>query len=156
MNKRAIASLALGLAVVLGASGCAMISPQATTIPYSPAEGVNVADSSGPLKVRNALIVSDPTGDVGNFIAAVVNDTDTSETLIVGVAGQTQAVNVPARSTVSLGVDGAAPLLFEGLGAEVGGGVDVSFQSGDGTAVETAVPVLDGKLPYLSEFVPAA
>ena len=47
--------------VVLGTTGCSMISPQATTIPYSAADGVNVP-ASGPLKVRNALFVANEDG----------------------------------------------------------------------------------------------
>ena len=80
MNPRLIASLAIGAAVVLGTTGCSMISPQATTIPYSAAEGVNVW-GSGPLEVRNALIVANEDGSEGNFVAAIVNQTDESQTL---------------------------------------------------------------------------
>ena len=46
----------------------AMLSTQATTIPYSPSDGVNIPDS-GPLQVRNVLIVSDETGVDGNLVA---------------------------------------------------------------------------------------
>ncbi len=61
MKSRLIASLAVGALVLLGTTGCAMLSTQATTIPYSPSDGVNIPDS-GPLQVRNALIVSDEEG----------------------------------------------------------------------------------------------
>jgi len=53
VKSRLIASVALGALVVLGTSGCAMLSTQATTIPYSPADGVNIPDS-GPLQVRTS------------------------------------------------------------------------------------------------------
>ncbi len=43
MNTRRLASVALAAVVVLSTAGCSMISPQATTITYSPAEGVNIA-----------------------------------------------------------------------------------------------------------------
>lgn len=152
--SRLLASVAVGAVIVLGASGCSMLSPQATTIPYSPSDGVNVPDS-GPLDVRNALVVADESGTVGNFIAAIVNDTDSSETLTVGVGGGVQTVRVPARSVVSLGVDGAEPLLIEALGSEPGTYVEIAFQSGDGTGVEVSVPVLDGSLPYYADFAPA-
>ena len=42
MKSRLIASLALGALVVFGTTGCAMLSTQATTLEYSPADGVNV------------------------------------------------------------------------------------------------------------------
>lgn len=155
MNSRRLASLALGAAIVLGATGCSMVSPQATTIPYSPSDGANVP-ASGPLQVRNALVVADESGSTGNFLAAIVNDTDAVETLNIGVNGKIATVRVPARTVVSLGVDGVEPLLIEGLGVAPGDNVEIAFQSGDGTGVEQAIPVLDGTLPQYAEFVPVA
>ncbi|MFT4136491.1 glycoside hydrolase family 30 beta sandwich domain-containing protein [Microbacterium sp.] len=152
MKPRLIASFAVGVAVVLGATGCNMIAPQATTIPYSASDGVNIP-SSGPLKVRNALIVADESGEDGNLVAAIVNDTDEKQTLNIGVNGKTKTVNVDARSIVSLGADDK-PLLLSGIDTKPGAGLAVTFQSGDGTAVEFAVPVIDGELPYYEEFVP--
>jgi len=154
VNPRRLAPVALAAVILLGATGCSMISSQATTIPYSAADGVNIPDS-GPLDVRNAMLVANESGEAANFLAAIVNDTDESQTLLVGIEGDTQTVRVPARTTVSLGVDGADPLLFEGLDALPGTNVDVAFQSGDGEGVEHSVPVLDGTLEYLAEFVPA-
>lgn len=155
MKSRLAASLVLGVAVALGATGCAMVSPQATTIPYSPSDGVNVPDS-GPLKVRNALIVTDGSGTLGNFIAAIVNDTDSAETLSLGIDGETQTIRVPARSVLSLGSDDDDPLLLEGLNTAAGATLPITFQSGDGTGVVAEVPVLDGELAYLEGFVPEA
>jgi hypothetical protein len=152
-SSRLLATAAVGLAVTLGASGCSMISPQATTIEYSASDGVNVPDS-GPLDVRNALIVADESGATGNFIAAVVNDTDSTETLNIGIGGQVATVTVPARTTVSMGADGVEPLLINGLDSAPGSTVDVAFQSGDGEGVDIAVPVLDGGLPQYAPFVP--
>lgn len=155
MKSRLAASLVLGVAVALGATGCAMVSPQATTIPYSPSDGVNIPDS-GPLKVRNALIVTDGSGTIGNFIAAIVNDTDSAETLSLGIDGETQTIRVPARSVLSLGSDDDDPLLLEGLNTTAGATLPITFQSGDGTGVVAEVPVLDGELAYLEGFVPEA
>lgn len=155
MNTRRLAPVALAAALLLGMTGCSMISPQATTIPYSPADGVNVP-ASGPLKVRNALFVADKAGTSANFLAAIVNDTDEAATLLVGVDGANKSVRVPARSTVSLGFDDAEPLLFTKLSTQAGADLDVTFQSGDGEGVMVSIPVLDGKLDYLADFVPAS
>lgn len=155
MKTRAIAAISLSLAIAAATTGCSMISPQATTISYSPAEGVSVP-SSGPVEVRNALIVGEQTGEVGNFLGALINDTDEAATVTIAVSGEQQRVRIPARTTVSLGVDGEPPLLFENLGATPGENIEMSFQSGDGEGVATSVPVLDGTLPYLAEYVPAA
>lgn len=154
MISRRLAPLALGAAILLGATGCSMVSPQATTIEYSASDGVNVP-ASGPLHVRNAMVIANEDGTLGNLIGAIINDTDAAATLNVGVGGRVATVQVPARSVVSLGVD-ADPLFIDALGATPGHNVEIAFQSGDGAGVEVAVPVLDGTLPQYAEFVPTA
>lgn len=157
MKSRLVASIALGAVVLLGTTGCSMISPQATTIPYSAADGVNVKDS-GPLQVRNALIVADESGADGNFVAAIVNATAESQTLTLefgeGEAAISKTVRVPANTVVSLGADDTDPLLVEGIDTKPGADLPVFFQSGDGETVRADVPVLDGTLPYLAPLVP--
>lgn len=153
MNSRLLTSLALGVTLVLGTAGCSVITTQATTIPYSAADGVNIPDS-GPLLVRNALLVADESGEKANFLAAIVNDSDSAETLLVGLDGATQTVRVPARSAISLGFDGSEPLLFPRIDSAPGTNVELTFQSGTGEGVAYLVPVLDGGLEYLAEFVP--
>ncbi|GAB2834842.1 DNA modification methylase [Microbacterium insulae] len=157
MKPRHLASIAVATALVLGTTGCSMISPQATTIEYSAAEGVNVYDS-GPLDVRNAFIVATDDGAVGNLVAAIVNDTDESHTLRIelgeGSSAQSFEQTVPARTTVSLGADGEDPILVEGLYTPPGADIPGYFQSGDGDGTLISVPVLDGELPYLAPLVP--
>lgn len=156
-SRRLIASISVGAALVLGTTGCSMISPQATTIQYSAAEGVNIYDG-GPLDVRNAYIVATEDGSTGNFVAAIVNDTDDSHTLRIelGEGGSTIpfTVRVPARTTLSLGADGEDPILVEGLDTLPGADIPGYFQSGDEDGSLISVPVLDGELPYLAPLVP--
>ncbi len=157
MKSRLIASLAVGAAVLLGSTGCAMVSSQATTIPYSAAEGVNV-HGSGPLEVRNALIVANEDGSEGNFVAAIVNQTEESHTLHItfGEGGDAieEEIRVPANTVVSLGTEDAEPLLIEGLDTPPGSDIPAYFQSGDAEGVLVTVPVLDGGLDYLAPLVP--
>ncbi len=160
MNRRLIASLAIGGALVLTTTGCSMISPQATTIPYSAAEGTNV-HGSGPLEVRNAQIVANEDGSKGNFVAAVVNPTDESHTLNIEIGEGSSSIpltlKVPAKSTVSLGAEGdegKKPLPVKGLDSAPGTDVTVFFQSGDAEGVLVSVPVLDGSLDYLAPLAP--
>jgi hypothetical protein len=157
VNRRLIASLAVGAAVVLGTTGCTLNSVQATSIPYSAAEGVNVW-GSGPLQVRNALIVANEDGSEGNFVAAIVNQTDESHTLNIefgeGDGAIEKTVRVPANSVVSLGTEDTEPLLIEELDTLPGSDIPAYFQSGDAEGVLVAVPVLDGGLSYLAPLVP--
>ena len=156
MKPRLIASLAIGALVVLGTTGCSMISTQATTITYSAAEGVNV-HGAGPLEVRNALIVANEDGSEGNFVAAIVNQTDESVTLNMefGEGGAIkESIRVPANSVVSLGTEDTEPLLIEELDTLPGSDIPAYFQSGDAEGVLVSVPVLDGGLAYLAPLVP--
>ncbi|MBO0979975.1 DNA modification methylase [Microbacterium sp. SD291] len=154
MKSRLVASAAISAVVVLGATGCTFISPQATTIEYSASDGVNVSSESGPLDIRNALVVATDDGSVGNLVVAVVNPTDERETLTITLAGNEPfAVTVPAGGVVSLGAD-EEPLRLVDLDTLPGATVEIHFQSGDGTGTKTEVPVLDGSLPYYADLVP--
>jgi len=156
VKPRLIASLAIGALVVLGTTGCSMISTQATTITYSAAEGVNV-HGAGPLEVRNALIVANEDGSEGNFVAAIVNQTDESVTLNMefGEGGAIkESIRVPANSVVSLGTEDTDPILLKGLDTPPGADIAGYFQSGDAEGVLVSVPVLDGGLEYLAPLVP--
>lgn len=156
MKTRLIASVVVAAAVALGTSGCAMLSPQSTTIPYSPADGLNVPASSGPLAVRNALVVANDEGTEGNFVAAIVNESDSSQVLNleVGENAVKLTVRVPAGDTVSLGTEDTDPLLIEDLGARPGSTVPIFFQSGDGEGARVEIPVLNDDLDYLTPLVP--
>ncbi|MDQ1131074.1 DNA modification methylase [Microbacterium sp. SORGH_AS_0888] len=167
MKSRLLASLAIGAAVVIGTTGCSMIAPQGTTVVYSPSDGLNVPNTSGPLKVRNVLIVANEDGSEGNLVAAIVNDTDSSAVLNIevgeGAGAVTKTVRVAAGTTKSLGVsdvagvenlEGAEPLLITGLDTPPGATVSVYFQSGDGAGARVEIPVLDGTLSHLSTLAP--
>lgn len=156
MKSRLVASAALSALVLLGATGCTFITPQSTEINYSASDGVNVSDSDGPLDVRNALIVANEDGTVGNLVAAVVNPTTERATLTITFAGiDPFTVTVPAGKTVSFGADGKEPLRIVGLDTKPGATVEVRFQSGDGAGDKIEVPVLDGTLPYYADLAPA-
>jgi len=161
VKTRLIASIALGAAVVLGTTGCNILAPQATTIDYSASDGVNVPADSGPLHIRNAMIVADDEGTTGNFVAAIVNDTTDEITLNIEVGEGSTAVrasvNVLANRTLSLGdlANGVEPLTLDGIDAVPGSTVPVYFQSGDGQGALIQVPVLDGALEYLAPLAPS-
>jgi hypothetical protein len=157
VKSRLIASAALGAAVLLATTGCAFITEQATTIQYSASDGVNIP-STGPLKVRNALVVSEEEGGPGSLIAAIVNETSESHTLNLeigdGADAQKATVRVPANSSVSLGDGDTAPLTIDAVPVAPGANLPVYFQSGDSQGVLYQVPVLDGGLDYYGELLP--
>lgn len=158
-STRLVATAAVGMALLVGTSGCALVSTQATEIPYSPGDGVNIPDS-GPLQVRNVVIISEEEGGPGNLVAAIVNPTGEPATLTVqlgeGSGAQSEKVRVPARSTVSLGNPEGddEPLLLDEIDGPPGSTVPVYFQSGDAEGVLQEVPVLGADLDYYGELLP--
>ena len=158
-NPRLIASLAVGVAILLGTTGCNLNADMGTNVPYSPSDGINVRNS-GPLSVLNALLLVDSEGDGqgANFIGAVVNTTEKSATLTMqigeGADAITETVRVDAHSTVSFGAEGEDPLSLPDVEATSGETVPVFFQSGDAEGSIGNVPVLDGQFAYLRTLVP--
>ncbi|HAQ59910.1 MAG TPA: DNA modification methylase [Microbacterium sp.] len=167
MKSRRLTSLALVAAVLAGTSGCSLISPQATLIHYSPADGVGA--QTGAVAIRNALFVSDD-GRNGNFLAALVNDSEDAQLLKIvvgtGASQSTKTVVIPPFTSVSLGaepydgwvgegfMEGAAPILFTDLDTIPGAMIPVYFQSGDAEGTLVQVPVLTGELEYYEPYVP--
>lgn len=154
MKSRLVASAALSALVLLGATGCTFITPQSTEIEYSASDGVNIADSDGPLKIRNAMVIATDDGATGNLVAAIVNSTDNAEMLTVEIEGlEPLTVRVGAGDTLSLGAS-AEPLRIDDLDTIPGATVEIYFQSGDATGTSAEVPVLDGTLSYYADLVP--
>ena len=155
MNSRALASAALAGLVILGTAGCGAITPQATTIEYSASDGVNVPDAEGaPLQIRNAVVVADEDGELGNLVAAVVNTSDSAANLVVEWGDESATVRVPADGVVSLGTADEDPLLLRSIDSPAGSTLPIYFQSGDAEGVLVEVPVLDGCLAQFEDLVP--
>ncbi|GAB3633966.1 hypothetical protein GCM10027421_33190 [Microbacterium shaanxiense] len=115
---------------------------------------MNIADSDGPLEIRNAMIIATEDGSTGNLVAAIVNSTDKAATLTVEIEGlDPLTLRVGAGDSVSLGAN-AEPLRIDDLDTMPGATVRMYFQSGDATGSTADVPVLDGALPYYADLVP--
>jgi len=160
VKARLAASAALALGLALGASGCSMLTYQATTEHYTASDGVSA--DVGDLELRNVLVVSDD-GEDGNLVMTVVNNGDDDVELGVqfGEGGSdTTTIEIEAGSTVALGVDDVEgidvlePVLLEGIDAEVGGLLPMYFQYGDAEGVEKQVPVLDSRLSEYADLAP--
>jgi len=154
VKSRLVASAAISALVLLGATGCTFITPQSTEIQYSASDGVNIADTDGPLEIRNAMIIATEDGSTGNLVAAIVNPTDKAATLTVEIEGlDPLTVRVGADDSISLGAN-AEPLRIDDLDTMPGATIKVYFQSGDATGAAADVPVLDGSLSYYADLVP--
>lgn len=151
MNTRRLAPLALVGALLLGTTGCTFVTDQATLTEYNPGDGVGF--SVGDLKVRDALIIADEQGALGNFSAAVINDADRSQTLTLTWDGGSADIDVNAGQTLTLGFDGDEPKLLEDLGTPPGALASIEFSDGSQSTLAT-IPVLDGGLEHYRDLVP--
>ncbi|HKH08780.1 MAG TPA: hypothetical protein VKA62_07500 [Agromyces sp.] len=153
MKARLAASAVLAVGLVLGASGCSMLTYQATTEHYDPSDGVSA--DVGDLDLRNILVVSED-GEDGNLVLTVVNTGDEDAELGVQVGeggGEPLIIEVEAGATVSLGGD-EEPLLLEGIDTQPGALLPLYFQYGTAEGIEKLVPVLDGRLPEYADLAP--
>jgi hypothetical protein len=154
VKARLAASAALALGLALGASGCSMLTYQATTEHYDASDGVSA--NVGDLDLRNVLVVSEDGAD-GNLVMTVVNTGEDDATLGVQLGeggGDVIEVEVEAGQTLVLGSDEEERVLLEGIDAEVGGLLPMYFQYGDVEGVEKLVPVLDARLPEYADLAP--
>ena len=153
MKSRLVASFALSALVLAGATGCTFITPQSTTLVYSASDGVNIA-GSGPVVVRNAMIITNEDGTAGNFVGALVNESTSSQILTIEIEGLSPLrVEVPADDIISFGGT-TDPLPVDGFSALPGSTVSVVFSSGGTSSDATQVPVLDGTLSEYSDLAP--
>ncbi|MFF2372669.1 hypothetical protein [Agromyces sp. NPDC058110] len=143
MKARLAASAVLALGLAVGATGCSMITYQATTEHYDASDGVSV--TVGDLDLRNILVVSED-GEDGNLVMTVVNTGDRDQTLEIEAGSATQELEVEAGSTLVLGDGENEPVLLEGIDAEVGGLTPIFFQYASEEGIEKQVPVLDDRL----------
>jgi len=153
VKARLAASAVLAVGLVLGASGCSMLTYQATTEHYDPSDGVSA--DVGALDLRNILVVSED-GEDGNLVLTVVNtgEDDVELGVQVGEGGsEPLIIEVEAGATVSLGGD-EEPLLLEGIDTQPGALLPLYFQYGTAEGIEKLVPVLDGRLPEYSDLAP--
>ncbi|WP_198411047.1 DNA modification methylase [Microbacterium suaedae] len=154
MKSRTIASLAATGIVLLTATGCGAMTTQATTFEYTASDGVNLPAVDGPsLDVRNAFVVADHDGAEGNFVAVLINDTDSAQSLALDWGTGDTSIDVPAGETVSLGID-ADPELIADLDTIPGSTLGMYLQAGDAQGVEIEVPILNNCLTEYADLAP--
>lgn len=153
MKARLAASAVLAFGVIVGATGCSMITPQATLIHYDASDGFSV--TLGDIAVRNALIVSD-NGEQGNLVLTAANSGSIATTLSVEVAGETQRIDLAAGEQIVFGeeLDYTEPLQFDNIDAQPGALVPVFFSAPGAESIQESIPVLDSRLPEYSHLAP--
>jgi len=152
VKARLAASAALALGIIVGASGCSMITYQATTEVYDPSDGV--AANVGDLDLRNILIVMEEGADEGNLVFTVANSGDDAELTAEPKSGEPVTIEIGQNQQVVLGGGDEDPLLLEGIDTTPGAMLEVYFHADGAAGLEIRVPVLDGRLPEYRKLVP--
>jgi hypothetical protein len=152
VTKRFISAAALTGAFALGLTGCAYLTPQATTIDYSASDGVN--GTVGDVKIGNLLALSEDGADVA-LIGRFTNTGDSTARVTISSVDFPDikaTVPVDAGAYVDLGTD--EEVILADIDGEVGGDLRLYVQYGDHEGTELNVPVLDGSLPEYEQYLP--
>lgn len=157
MKIRIASSIALAAGLLLGASGCGLMAPQATTEAYAPSDGIDV--NVGEIDLRNVLLIADETGENFNVVFSSVNDSGSVADLSMTFEGEGGKV-ASADFAVPTGVgkfgnpEGEiAPVLVTIDGLKAGATVSTYFQLPGAAEVQYDVPVLDGELKEYANYV---
>lgn len=149
MTLRKFAIAAIAASVMLGTSACTFISPVASRMEYTPADGTQVDLEN--LKLRNIVYVTD--GSKSALTGSIVNTATTSSSLSIqytdAAVAETKTVTITlaAGQKLDLGYNGGAALAIA-LGGNAGDIVTVQVAEGSGQSTELRIPVLDARFEY--------
>ncbi|MCC9175652.1 hypothetical protein [Arthrobacter sp. zg-Y179] len=155
--RRTAAAGVIALAM-LGTAGCSAVNEQATTIEYSPSDGIaeNVAD----LQLRNILVVSNGFGEPGRLLGTVVNDSNQAQRFSLDFGGTPLSWTLPAGGKVVFEDEDEENVTVAEVQEEPGTGIDAELVLNDETK-DLNIPVVNGDQadyrPYLptgSEYTP--
>ncbi|RFA13787.1 hypothetical protein B7R22_11895 [Subtercola boreus] len=159
MRTRYAASILVAALVGVSATGCAFITPQATTSIGQVTDGVD-GSVSPDLKIRNATLISDDKTSA-SLIVSLVNTGDEDHQVVVQYEDSTgKSVDavalVGARSTLTVGGSTDERLVLENVDLTVGQLFPIFFQYGGQTGTKLLVPVLSSDWEQFDGLEPTA
>src|SRR5690606_5672436 len=72
VQPRLAAAAVAAVVVAIAATGCNILTPQATTIDYDASDGVS--GTTGTVEIHNAMLVGEPDGDQLNLAVTFTNE----------------------------------------------------------------------------------
>jgi hypothetical protein len=156
--RRSTSALTVGAAVAgaLALSGCQVTSPQQTTVPYQPADGVNI--TLGDVKVNDLVVITSAKGKEGVLSGQVINNGPQTATVTFTAPGggpQLTKKVAAGSSTALSGEAGVSPVTLPTVSVEPGSMLDLTIGTSAAGSDQVAVPVLLPDL-YYSSITPAA
>lgn len=158
--KSRIAASILAAGLLIGLTGCGMVTPIATQIEYNAGDGVSA--TLGDVALRNVFVVTNQTASKannGSLVLTAFNNGVTDQRVNVQYTSNGVKTNlyidVPARSSIALGVDGVAPIPLTGIDSPAGSMMTITFQAGSAETQNVLVPVLDTTLEMYQDLGPS-
>lgn len=157
MSIRKFAAIGLAASLLLGTTGCSLVSPVASRVTYSPGDGTQIDLET--IKVRNFMYLSDGKGGEALFGSIINPSLDSASVKIQYTDGTLNekkevAINLLPGQKIDLGYNGGSALAID-LAGEPGGVVEVFIIEGTNTGKRIEVPVLDGTLAQYKDLVDA-
>lgn len=164
MKMRVAASVAVTVLATTVLAGCQFITPQSTSLPYNPADGVNT--SVGDVQLRNLMLIDGPD-DTASLIGVLASSSSSVSSVTLQWTGaqgpETKTLSIPASGLVSLSttpstpaasVPGAASsVILEDVQATPGALFPITFSSSSKDK-DVRVPVLTGSQSQYATLVP--
>jgi hypothetical protein len=147
--RRLAPVLAVSGAIAL--SGCQVLSPLQTQVPYIPADGIPV--NLGEVEVRNLVIVADEKDGPGTVTGSVNNPTNTVQTITFEIDSAKATASVDPYSEVSLSM-GAGKVTLDQVPAAPGDLVNVNVSTPSSGVTPADVPVLPS-YEYYESYAPS-
>lgn len=157
MKLRTVSAIVLAAGLTVGATGCSLIAPVATSTPYAPSDGVNV--SIGGADIRNIMLIEDESGENFNVVFSSVNTGADDLPLTInfersGSGFASADFTIEPGSTLFGNPEGDTPPTLVSLGdVSPGETVTAFFQVPGADEVEYDIPVLDGTLEEYRDYV---
>lgn len=148
-------------AVTILLSSCGL--SEQTTLPYTPAIGVNVdVGAEHQVKIRNLMLITDDDGGRGVVSATLYAERGDTLTTVSGAVdaidgdGQPLTASLPApvhvpKNGLVILTKLRAPLALSGPGLRPGLAAEVTLGFDDAGSVTAIVPIMSTDLPYLDE-----
>ncbi|SFS01326.1 hypothetical protein SAMN04487783_0538 [Agrococcus baldri] len=153
MQPRLAAAAVAAVVVAIAATGCNILTPQATTIDYDASDGVS--GSTGTVEIHNAMLIGEPDGDALNLAVTFTNEGEAT-VVEVRVDDEAQQVRV-SEGVTTFGFPDEEQLIFPQTGELPFGSLrNVSFQADGAQPAGLGVPMISSEALGYETLAPTA
>lgn len=152
MQPRIAAAAAAAVVVAFAATGCNLLTPQATLIQYDASDGVS--GTTGSVMIHNAMLIGEPDGDELNLAATFTNDGEATS-VEVRYEDAVEQVRVP-QGVTTYGFPDQQLIVPAADGLTYGSLQNVSFEADGAEPVGLRVPAISTAFEEYATLAPSA